>query len=260
MFDKNAPALDICQLTVNYGQTPVLWDVGLTIPQGLFVGLIGPNGAGKSTLIKAALGLVPSLSGKVEFFGQSLENVRQRVAYVPQRESVDWDFPITVKDLVLMGRYGQLGLFTRPREADKKAADFYLDQVGMGAYRNRQISQLSGGQQQRVFIARALLQEADLYFMDEPFSGVDIATETMMIELLQALRSKGKTIIVVHHDLNTVDRYFDWVIVLNARLIACGPTEEVFNPMYLKAAYGNSYSLFDEALKLSQQKQAGKAT
>jgi len=252
-----SPILEVNQLTVNYDKTPVLWDITLSIPPGLLVGIVGPNGAGKSTLIKAALGLVKPISGKVEFFGQPLKQVRQRVAYVPQRESVDWGFPVTVRDLVVMGRYGRLGLFHRPREADWAAADHYLELVGMASYANRQISQLSGGQQQRVFLARALLQEADIYFMDEPFTGVDLATETIIVRLLQQLRDKGRTVFVVHHDLNTVESYFDWVIMLNMRLIGYGLTSEFFTPHYLHATYGKSYALFDEALKLSKQKQAG---
>lgn len=251
------PALQISHLTVNYDKTPVLWDVSLSIPQGSLVGIIGPNGAGKSTLIKAALGLVPPISGKVEFFGLPLKSVRQRVAYVPQRESVDWDFPITVRDLVLMGRYGRLGLFQRPRAADLAAAEHYLDKVGMLAYGDRQIGQLSGGQQQRVFIARALLQEADIYFMDEPFAGVDLATETVIMQLLHTLKSSGKTVFVVHHDLSTMERYFDWGIILNMRLVACGEVKKVFTPETLNSAYGKNYALFDEALKLSQQKNLG---
>lgn len=250
-------ALQVYQLTVNYDKTPVLWDVSLSVPQGVLIGIIGPNGAGKSTFIKAILGLVKPLTGKVEFFGQPLKQVRQRVAYVPQRESVDWDFPITVQDLVLMGRYGQLGLFRWPREADLKAVSHYLELVGMSAYAHRQISQLSGGQQQRVFIARALLQEADIYFMDEPFAGIDMATEAVLIQLLDQLRQKGKTVFVVHHDLNTVERYFDWTMMLNMRLVACGKTQEVFNAANLNLTYGKSYALFDEALKLAQQKNAG---
>lgn len=257
MKENKLSALEIHQLTVNYDKTPVLWDIALTIPTGVLVGIVGPNGAGKSTLIKAALGLVQPISGRVEFFGQPLKNVRQRVAYVPQRESVDWDFPVTARDLVLMGRYGRLGLFRYPRQADWAAADYYLNLVGMSGYGERQISQLSGGQQQRVFLARALLQEADVYFMDEPFTGVDLATETVIVQLLQQLRATGKTVFVVHHDLNTVERYFDWTILLNMRLIAYGPTEDVFTPIYLNETYGKSYALFDEALKLSQQKQTG---
>ncbi len=254
---KCKPALEVSQLTVNYDKTPALWDVSLTIPPGVLVAIIGPNGAGKSTFVKATLGLAPPVSGKVEFFGQSLKRVRQRVAYVPQRESVDWDFPVTVKDLVIMGRYGRLGLLCRPREADWVAVNDYLDLVGMGGYAHRQISQLSGGQQQRAFLARALLQEADIYFMDEPFTGVDLATETVIVQTLQQLRKSGKTVFVVHHDLNTVENYFDWVILLNMRLIAYGPTNQIFTPHYLNATYGKSYALFGEALKLSQQRQMG---
>jgi manganese/zinc/iron transport system ATP- binding protein len=262
MNEKNqgsspSSVLDVNQLTVNYNKTAVLWDISLSIPRGVLVGIIGPNGAGKTTLIKAALGLVKPVSGKVEFFGQPLKNVRQRIAYVPQRESVDWDFPVTVRDLVVMGCYGRLGVFRRPRAADWSAADHYLNLVGMTNYADRQISQLSGGQQQRVFLARALLQEADVYFMDEPFTGVDLATEVVIVQLLQQLRNKGKTLFIVHHDLNTVENYFDWVIFLNTRLITYGPTNQFFTHDYLHATYGKSYALFDEALKLSQQKQTG---
>lgn len=248
----NAPTFEVNQLTVTYDSTPVLRDVSLVVPGGLMVGIIGPNGAGKSTLIKAALGIVKPISGKVEFFGQALKRVRQKIAYVPQRESVDWDFPITVKDLVLMGRYGKLGLFHRPSKADTAAVDHYLELVGMEQYADRQINQLSGGQQQRAFLARALLQEADIYFFDEPFIGVDLATETVIIQLLQKLRASGKTIFVVHHDLFTVESYFDWVILLNQRLIACGETKRYFTPQYLSAAYGKSYALLNEALKVSK--------
>lgn len=250
-------ALQVYQLTVNYDKTPVLWDLSLEIPSGIIVGVIGPNGAGKSTFIKTALGLIQPISGKIEFFGQSLKEVRRRIAYVPQRGSVDWDFPVTVRDLVLMGRYGSLGLFQWPRKADYAAADHALDIVGMSPYGERQISQLSGGQQQRVFIARALVQEADVYFMDEPFAGVDMATEAAIIKVLRELKDKGKTVFVVHHDLNTVEGYFDWIIMLNMRLIACGTVTEVFNADTLNTTYGKSYALFDEALKLSQQKTKG---
>lgn len=250
-------ALTTYQLTVNYDKTPVLWDISLSVPAGVLVGIMGPNGAGKSTFIKTALGLIKPIAGKIEFFGQPLKEVRQRIAYVPQRESVDWDFPITVKDLVLMGRYGRLGLFHWPRDADYAAAEHYLDIVGMSRYANRQINQLSGGQQQRVFIARALLQEADIYFMDEPFVGVDIATEAVLIDLLKQLKAKGKTVFVVHHDLTSSERYFDWSILLNMRLIACGETKQVFNSENLKKTYGQNHALFDEAIKLAQQKNAG---
>jgi manganese/zinc/iron transport system ATP- binding protein len=222
-------ALQVAQLTVNYDKTPVLWDITLEIPKGNLVGIIGPNGAGKSTFIKAALGLVQPISGKIEFFGQPLKEVRKRVAYVPQRASVDWDFPITVRELVLMGRYGDLGLFRWPRKADWAAVDRYLERVGMNQFADRQISQLSGGQQQRIFIARALLQDADVYFMDEPFAGIDLASETVIMNLLRQLKKEGKTVFVVHHDLNSVENYFDWVIMLNMRLIAYGKTCEAYN-------------------------------
>ncbi|GAB4226092.1 MAG: metal ABC transporter ATP-binding protein [Chlamydiales bacterium] len=250
-------ALSIEQLSVNYGNTPVLWDVNLSVPKGKMVGIVGPNGAGKSTLIKAALGLLKPISGKISFFGKPIHQVRQNIAYVPQRETVDWDFPITVLELVLMGRYGKLGLLRWPRKADRAAAEHYLELVDMAQYANRQISQLSGGQQQRVFLARALLQEAEIYFMDEPFTGVDLATENALVHVMRQLLKEGKTLFVVHHDLNTVEEYFDWVILLNMRLVACGPLEMVFNTDTLNATYGKSYALFDEALKLKQQKVAG---
>lgn len=251
------PVFQVDQLSVNYDKTPVLWDISFKVPAGKLVGIIGPNGAGKTTLIKAALGLVPPISGRIEFFGQPLKQVRLRVAYVPQRQTVDWDFPITVRDLVLMGRYGRLGLFRSPRQADLAAADHYLELVGMTPYAHRQISQLSGGQQQRIFLARALLQDADIYFMDEPFAAIDHASEMVIMNILRQLKAQNKTVFVVHHDLNTVESYFDWAIMLNMRLVACGEVREVFNGDTLSTTYGKSYALFDEALKLSQQKASG---
>lgn len=248
---------EVSQLSVAYDKTAVLLDVTFSIPGGLLVGIIGPNGAGKSTLIKAALGIVKPLAGTVEFFGQTFDRVRKKIAYVPQRETVDWDFPMTVNDLVLMGCYGRLGLIRRPTAADKAAAEHTLKRVGMEDYADRQISQLSGGQQQRVFLARALLQEADIYFLDEPFAGIDKATEAVIMQLLQNLRSSGKTIFIVHHDLHTVKSYFDWVILLNRRLIAYGETDRFFTPHYLNVTYGQSYSLLNEALRFSTQKLTG---
>lgn len=257
-LSMNEPfAVDVEQLTVNYDKTQVLWDIGFSIPQGKLIGVIGPNGAGKSTLLKAMLGVVRPLSGKVSFFGQPLKRVLKRIAYVPQRSSVDWDFPITVLDLVLMGRYGKLGLLKWPRAADKAAARAALGMVGMLSFEDRQIGQLSGGQQQRIFIARALLQDADIYLMDEPFAGVDMATEQAIISLLEQLKAQGKTVFVVHHDLNSVDRYFDWVILLNTSLIASGPTAEVFHTENIERAYGKSSLLLDAAAKLSQRKTTG---
>ncbi|MGA8164720.1 MAG: metal ABC transporter ATP-binding protein [Waddliaceae bacterium] len=250
-------ALETSQLTVNYGQVPALWDIFLKIPAKQLVGIIGPNGAGKSTLIKAALGLIKTLSGKVEFFGHPLAKIRQRIAYVPQRESVDWDFPINVRDLVLMGRYGRLGLFRRPRQADRAAVHEYLKLVGMERFADRQIRQLSGGQQQRVFLARALIQEADIYLMDEPFAGIDLGTRSAIMDLLQQLKMQGKTVFVVHHELDQMKSHFDWVVMLNIRLVASGPVEQALTPETLEAAYGKSSALFDEALKLSQHKTTG---
>lgn len=251
------PALKIFQLSVNYEKTPVLWDISLEVPPGHLIGIIGPNGAGKSTLIKAALELIKPLSGRVEFFDKPLSEVRQRVAYVPQRETVDWDFPITVQDLVLMGRYGHLGLFRRPTKDDIAIARHYLERVSMLEFAHRQISQLSGGQQQRVFLARALAQEADIYFMDEPFAAIDHSTEIVIMELLRELKNSGKTVFVVHHDLNTVESYYDWLIILNMRLIACGKVPTVFNSHNLMQAYGKNNLLLNEVFKLSQNTTAG---
>lgn len=254
---EDSPVLKVEQLTVNYDKTPVLWDISFTVPKGKLVGIIGPNGAGKSTLLKTMLGMITPLSGKVEFFGRSFKKVRRRVAYMPQRTSVDWDFPITVLDVVLMGRYGRLGWFKWPRAADKEAAKKALEMVGMLPFADRQISQLSGGQQQRIFIARALLQDADIYLMDEPFAGVDVATEKAIIALLDKLKTEGKTLFVVHHDLSTVERYFDWTILLNISLIASGPVSEVFHAENISRTYGRSNVLLDEAAKLSKNKTSG---
>lgn len=250
-------ALDIDLLTVSYEKTPVLWDVSLKVPQGELVGIIGPNGAGKSTLIKAVLGLVKPIAGTIAFFGKSLRKVQQQIAYIPQKEAVDWEFPITVQELVLMGRYGKLGLFKRPREADYEAVDHYLEVVGLTPFKDRQINQLSGGQQQRAFLARALIQEAKVYFLDEPFTGIDAATEQVMIHLLKKLASEGKTVFVVHHDLNNVSALFSWVLLLNLRLVASGPTSAVFTKENLRQTYGKSYALLDEAVKLAKEKTTG---
>jgi manganese/zinc/iron transport system ATP- binding protein len=252
-------ALDIDLLTVSYDKTPVLWDITLGIPQGQLVGIVGPNGAGKSTLIKTVLGLVRPIAGTISFFNQPLKTVKQEIAYIPQKEAVDWEFPITVEELVLMGRYGKLGLFKRPREADYQAVKHYLEVVGLTAFKDRQISQLSGGQQQRAFLARALIQDAKIYFLDEPFTGIDAGTELIMIQLLKKLVSEGKTVFVVHHDLNNVKNIFSWILLLNLRLIASGPTDHVFTPENLKQTYGKNYTLLDEAAKLAKDKITGAA-
>ena len=254
---EKTPAIKIEQLSVNYDKTSVLWDIYCEIPEGKLVGIIGPNGAGKSTLLKSLLGMTRPLSGRIEFFGQSYKKVRDRVAYVPQRSSVDWDFPITAFEVVLMGRYGRLGLLKWPKAADKDAARHALDIVGMLPFADRQISQLSGGQQQRLFIARALLQDADLYLMDEPFAVVDMATEKAIILLMDKLKVQGKTLLVVHHDLTTVSSYFDWVIMLNTCLIASGEVSAVFNTDTIMRTYGRSSTLLDEAAKLTQNKTSG---
>ncbi|MCA9230208.1 MAG: metal ABC transporter ATP-binding protein [Planctomycetales bacterium] len=250
-----APAFEIHDMTVAYQRRPVLWDIDLELPEGQLVGIVGPNGAGKTTLIKAALGLVPLASGKVEIYGKSYFEQRRLVGYVPQRESVDWDFPVTVRDVVLMGTYGKLGWFRRPGRAEREVADRCLDQVGMLPLANRQIRQLSGGQQQRVFLARALAQDAQIYFLDEPFSGVDAATEAAIVELLQTLRASGKTVLIVHHDIQTVREYFDYVILLNMRLIACGPVDVAFTKENLQKTYGGRLTILDEAAEAMRQRE-----
>lgn len=238
--------LEIHDLTVAYHKKPVLWGIDLAVPKGKLVGIVGPNGAGKSTLIKAIMGLIPVSSGWVKIFGESYRKNLKRVGYVPQRESVDWDFPVNVMDVVLMGRYGHLGLIKRPKKEDREIARECLEKVKMLPFANRQIANLSGGQQQRVFLARALAQESDLYFMDEPFAGVDAATETAIVTLLQELKDRGKTLLVVHHDLPTARNYFDMLLLLNMRVVAFGPTEEVFNYDLLQTTYGGRLTILAE--------------
>ncbi|NNE91868.1 MAG: metal ABC transporter ATP-binding protein [Verrucomicrobiales bacterium] len=239
-------ALEVHDLTVAYHKKPVLWGVDFEIPKGKLVGIVGPNGAGKSTLIKAAMGLLPLSSGWIEMFGHPLNGNRDRVGYVPQREDIDWDFPVNVMDVVMMGRYGKLGLFKWPKKSDYEIAEDALRKVKMLPFAGRQISNLSGGQQQRVFLARALAQQSDLYFMDEPFAGVDAATEDAIIALLRQLKDEGKTVFVVHHDLATVKEYFDWLVLLNTRLVAHGPTDEVFTPELLRKTYGGQLTVMTE--------------
>lgn len=239
--------LSIHAMTVAYDRKPVLWDVDYDAPDNGLIAIIGPNGAGKSTLIKACLGLVPRASGLVEFWGKPYKQARHRIGYVPQRESVDWDFPVSALDVVCMGRYRMIGWFKPVSRAHKQAAMEHLDRVGMADFAKRQISQLSGGQQQRVFLARALAQEADLYFMDEPFAGVDAATERAIVDVLRDLRARGNTVIVVHHDLQTVPEYFDHAILLNMRVVAAGPVSEVFTDENLHKTYGGRLTLLSEA-------------
>lgn len=229
--------IEVEDMTVAYQTKPVLWDIDLDIPKSVLMAIVGPNGAGKSTLIKAMLDLIKPVSGNVLFNGQSYKSQRKHIGYVPQSESVDWDFPANVLDVVIMGRYAELGWLKRPKEEDRQKAVEALEKVGMLEFKDRQISQLSGGQQQRIFLARALVQDADIYFMDEPFKGVDAKTEKAIISILKELKERGKTIIVVHHDLQTVEEYFDWVVLLNTQIIASGPVNEVFTDENLKKAY-----------------------
>lgn len=231
-------AVEVTDLTVAYANKPVLWDVDLMLPGGTLMAIVGPNGAGKTTLIKAVLGLLSIAAGQVLVYGKPYADQRKLVAYVPQRGSVDWDFPTSVLDVVTMGRYGALGWFKRPTKQDQDLAMEALAKVGMDHLAHRQISQLSGGQQQRTFLARALVQDADVYFMDEPFQGVDATTERTIVALLQDLRAAGKTVLVVHHDLQTVPEYFDWVMLLNVRRIAAGPVDQVFTEENLRKTYG----------------------
>lgn len=231
-------AIEVRDLNVAYREKPVLLDIGLCVPTGALMAIVGPNGAGKTTLIKSVLGLVEPAAGSILIQGKPYGKDRSRIAYVPQRGSVDWDFPTNVLDVVEMGTYGQLGWFRRPGHAERERALQALAEVGMASFSDRQISQLSGGQQQRVFLARALVQDADIFLMDEPFQGVDATTERTIVDLLRTLQKLGKTVLVVHHDLQTVQEYFDQVLLLNVRQIAAGPVEKVFTEEHLRATYG----------------------
>lgn len=232
--------LHVRDLSVSYRKNTVLYDVNFDVEAPSLTGIIGPNGAGKSTLIKTVLNLHPALTGKVEFFGQSFNKMKKRIGYVPQRGSVDWDFPTDALDVVTMGLYGQIGWFRRPTKKHKQMAYEALEKMGMADYADRQISQLSGGQQQRVFLARALVQDADLYFMDEPLAGVDAATERAIMTILKELKARGKTVMVVHHDLQTVEDYFDHVLLLNRTVIRHGKTEDVFTRENIAKTYGGN--------------------
>jgi manganese/zinc/iron transport system ATP- binding protein len=250
-------ALEVKQLTVNYEKTAVLWDMNFSIPPEKIVGILGPNGAGKSTLLKALLGLINPLSGHILFFDQPLKKLRKKIGYVPQRSSVDWDFPITAFDLVMMGRYGKMRWLKWASKEDREATKQALEQVDMLSFAHRQIGELSGGQQQRLFIARALVQDADIYLFDEPFAGIDMTTELALIQIFQELRNQGKTLLVVHHDLATVENYFDWLIMINTCLIAAGPTKEVLIPQNVLRTYGRSSVLLDEAATKAKNQLSG---
>lgn len=237
---KNDNYITVEDLTVAYDLKPVLWDIDLKYPKGTLIAIVGPNGAGKSTLVKTMLNLLKPISGKTIFDGRLYKDIYKEIAYVPQRGSVDWDFPTTVFDVVLMGRYGHVGWFKKITKKDRELTMDALVKVGMDGYKNRQISELSGGQQQRVFLARALVQEVNIYFMDEPFQGVDIKTEKSIITILKELKNSGKTVIVVHHDLDTVSDYFDWVTLINMKIIANGPVNEVFNNKNISLTYADN--------------------
>ena len=239
-------ALEVHNLTASYQRKPVLWEIDFKVPSGHLIGILGPNGSGKTTLLRSIMNLMEVDSGYVKIFGKDLNEVRSRLSYVPQRESVDWNFPASVREVVEMGRYRPSNLLRRLKKSDKQKVKAALEKVGMLAYADRQISELSGGQQQRVFIARSLAQEADIYLMDEPFVGVDAATEEAILKLLSNLRDEGKTVLIVHHDLQSAYQYFDWMILLNTRLVAVGPKEEVFNSTRLREAYGGKLNLLSK--------------
>ena len=247
-------SIEVHNLSVAYNRIPVLWDIDFELPKGQIIGIVGPNGSGKSTLLKAIMGLIPLSSGYSKIFDQELDLVRERVAYVPQRESVDWNFPATVEDVVLMGRYKKGKLFNRLSGIDKQLVAEAIEKVKLTAYKDRQISQLSGGQQQRVFLARALAQGADIYVMDEPFVGVDVATEKTILELLITMKNEGKTVVIVHHDLQTVSDSFDYLVLLNTRLIAHGPTREILTEENLQATYGGQLNLLSKMRDLIKDK------
>lgn len=249
--------LVIEDLTVAYNRKPVIWDVAFQVDPGTLVGVIGPNGAGKSTLLKACMDLLPTASGRVRIFGEPYHVNRHRVGYVPQRESVDWDFPVSALDVVTMGLYREIGWLRPVRKKHTDAARAAMERVGIEELEGRQISQLSGGQQQRTFLARALVQDADLYFMDEPFAAVDAATEKAIVEILRGMKREGKTAIVIHHDLQTVHEYFDHVVLLNMRVVAHGPTEEVFTTENLQKTYGGRLTLLDQATEAMRRRDKG---
>jgi manganese/zinc/iron transport system ATP- binding protein len=248
------PSVETHNLTVIYDKKPAIWNIDFTLPTGKIIGIMGPNGSGKSTLLKAIMGIVEPNIGYSKIFDQELDDVRDRVSYVPQRQSVDWDFPASVWDVVAMGRYSQKGLFKRLDKKDREIIENSLSKVNMMPYVKRQISQLSGGQQQRVFLARAIAQQADIYLMDEPFVGVDAATEEAIINLLKSMRDEGKTLLVVHHDLHTAQDYFEHLILLNSRLVAEGPMDQIFNQKNLTDTYGGTLTTLSKVANLLQEK------
>ncbi len=249
------PAIEIHDLTVSYNKKPVLWDINLKIPHGKLIGIVGPNGAGKSTLLKTIMGILTPDSGHIKFLDQPLSQVYKKVSYVPQRHSVDWNFPISVQEVVMMGRYVHMGLFKRPNKKDHQIVDDCLKQVGIEKFATRQISQLSGGQQQRIFIARALAQQASIYLLDEPFTGVDASTETIILQILQKLTQANKTVVIVHHSLEAIARYCNYTILLNLHIHAAGPTEKVFTSTSLQQTYGGKLTILSEIINQLHKKE-----
>lgn len=250
-------AVEIHDLTVAYREKPVLWDIDAVIPEGSLSAIVGPNGAGKSTLLSAILGTIEPASGWLKIFDKPIEESDEILGFVPQRESVDWDFPVEVLDVVMMGTYRRLGWLRRPGKAQHDWAMECLEAVGMADLQRRQIGELSGGQQQRVFIARALAQDAQIFLMDEPFAGVDAATEDAIRKVLEDLKKRGRTVIIVHHDLQTIEHFFDHVLLLNLRLVASGPTEEIFTQKNLLRTYGGRLTLLDEAAEAVRRIRTG---
>ena len=249
MAISTAPALEVSHLTVSYGPRPALLDVSFAVEPGQMVGIIGPNGSGKSTLLKALLGFLKSDVGEIRVLGRSIDEVRGEIAYVPQRGAVDWDFPVTVEQVAMMGRYGDIPWWSGPRRDDRDRVAEALRMVRMEAFRDRQIGQLSGGQQQRVFMARALAQGADVLLLDEPFAGVDAATERALLDVLAHAKREGKTLVVVHHDLTTAAEYFDQLVLLKQRLYAFGPPKEVMREDLLSEVYEGKLRVFTELIR-----------
>lgn len=247
---SNTTIVEAHNLTIVYGRKPALWNVDFELPEKQVIGIMGPNGSGKSTLLKSIMGVVEPTSGFTKVYDQELSEVRDRVSYVPQRQDIDWDFPASVWDIVSMGRFQKRGLFKKLTAEDKDIITESLEKVNMLGFSKRQISQLSGGQQQRVFLARAIAQQGDLFLMDEPFAGVDIATEEMIISLLKEMKTAGKTLVIVHHDLHTAQSYFDHLVLLNTRLVASGPTQDVFTDQILTDTYGGKLTTI---AKISQE-------
>ena len=245
MQGLSAVPVSVNDVLKRYGRRTVLDKVSLQVPTGI-TGLVGPNGAGKSTLLKAALGLVPLVGGNVLLFGEPLRQVRKRVGYVPQRETVDWDFPVSVMDVVLMGTYSRVGWFRWPRKSERQLAEQCLERVGLADLARRQIGRLSGGQQQRVFLARALAQQADMYLLDEPMAGVDARSQEQILQVLAELRDRGNLVVVVHHDLRMVREWFDAVALIDRRLVAAGPTQETLSRENVQRTYSGAVDIFDE--------------